>query len=298
MGIRIVDSFQFFDGLSRDYIIVEEDRLDQYIDYINDKYIKHVSISPTLGYKLKEDIDFISRCPDIEYLSITTPFIKDYSPLHNLMHLRSLHLDIPNAKVDLARIPNIEEFSTSRFINILNLDKCKKLKDLGITYYNPKNRNMDELATLENLINLGVVRSRIESLKGLGNLHRLKHIFLYNFPNLRCLDELENISGNLIVLRFVGCKRIENFEYVSCLKQLKVLAFDNCGDIPNIKFIKQMPELKAFVFVDSNIVDGDLSPCIGLEFVGFLNKRHYSHKRDGFPTNKLSPEIETLARLH
>jgi protein phosphatase 1 regulatory subunit 7 len=39
-----------------------------------------------------------------------------------------------------------------------------------------------------------------------------------------------------------------------------------------------MPKLKQFMFVDTNIVDGDLSPCIGLEYSGFFDKKHYSHK--------------------
>jgi protein phosphatase 1 regulatory subunit 7 len=147
------------------------------------------------------------------------------------------------------------------------------------------------------LTSLNIYRSSVDSLKGLGNLKRLEHVFFYNFPNLHHLDELEKISDSLTVLVFVGCKRIENFEYLAYLKKLKVLKFDNCGNIPNIKFIEQMPYLKAFAFVDAIIVDGDLSPCIGLEYVGFFNKKHYSHKFEDFPNNKISPEIDALMKL-
>ncbi|EEK95319.1 hypothetical protein bcere0012_16390 [Bacillus cereus BDRD-ST24] len=30
--------------------------------------------------------------------------------------------------------------------------------------------------------------------------------------------------------------------------------------------------------MDSTIVDGNLESCVGIDFVGFNNKRHYSHK--------------------
>jgi hypothetical protein len=70
-------------------IQVEADKLDQYVDYINEKKIKHIDIRPE-NYKRKEDIDFIRRCPDVEEFGSTTPFIKDYSPLYDLKHLRAL----------------------------------------------------------------------------------------------------------------------------------------------------------------------------------------------------------------
>jgi protein phosphatase 1 regulatory subunit 7 len=85
---------------------------------------------------------------------------------------------------------------------------------------------------------------------------------------------------------------------LACLKKLKILKLINCGDIPDLKFIKLMPELKAISFVDSNIVDGDLSHCIGLEFVGFLKKKSYSHVPEDFPRDRISSEITKLGQLH
>ena len=37
------------------------------------------------------------------------------------------------------------------------------------------------------------------------------------------------------------------------------------------------PKLQEISFVEINVEDGDLSPCLGLDYVGFFNKRHYSH---------------------
>ena len=44
-----------------------------------------------------------------------------------------------------------------------------------------------------------------------------------------------------------------------------------------------MPKLKFFSFVDTNIDDGDLTPCMRLEYAGTLNKRHYNMKAEDLP---------------
>jgi protein phosphatase 1 regulatory subunit 7 len=296
MSIMNSDGFRFFDEVSND-ILVEEDRLEQYVDYINKKNIKYVTISLFWGYT-RRDIDFISKCPDIEYLELMSPLINDFSPVNSLKHLKWLRLDNPKSSVDLAHLPALEELYIDHHKHIISLDKCTNLRKLDTSFYNPLSKNLEEIANLENLTSLRIYRSNVDSLKGLGNLKRLEHVLLHNFSNLHHLDELEKISDSLTVLVFAGCKRIENFEYLAHLKKLKVLKFDNCGNIPNIRFIKQMPYLKAFAFVDATIVDGDLSPCIGLEYVGFFNKKHYSHKFEDFPNNKSSPEIHALLQLH
>ena len=45
-----------------------------------------------------------------------------------------------------------------------------------------------------------------------------------------------------------------------------------------ISFIRKMKNLKFFSFVKTNIKDGDITPCLGLEYAGFDDKRHYSHR--------------------
>jgi len=95
---------------------------------------------------------------------------------------------------------------------------------------------------------------------------------------LEYIDDLELNSNTLKHLRFDVCKKIKNHDYVCKLHNLELLAFDKCSEIPTISFIRDLPSLKSFIFVGTNIKDGDLSACIGRDYVGFLNKRHYSHK--------------------
>ena len=43
------------------------------------------------------------------------------------------------------------------------------------------------------------------------------------------------------------------------LRNLKVLCLNACGPLDNLRFLKQMPNLLDFRFVDTKIVDGDLT---------------------------------------
>jgi protein phosphatase 1 regulatory subunit 7 len=306
-GVEMIDGFKF----SRDHSIqIESDRIEEYVNYIKSNKIKSIDVRLE-HYKRKEDINFVKDCPDIEQMAFTTPLIKDYSPLYALKHLKVLFVSIskvrvgnpkvtvgyPNVKIDLAQIPSLEFLSVERSINIINLDKCVKLKTLAMGFYNPKSNNLAELSNLSNLQNFSIYRSQITSFNGLGKLNNLAYLFIYSLPRLQNIDELEKISDHLQVLTFEGCKRLENFEYVARLKKLQVLKFINCGTISNLQFIKQMPNLKAFVFLGTDIADGDLSPCLGLEWVGFQDKRHFTIKRKEFNKHEASPEVKALLSM-
>lgn len=88
---------------------------------------------------------------------------------------------------------------------------------------------------------------------------------------------LEGNIETLVSLDFDHCKSIKNHAYVTQFNQLRSLAYNYCGMIPSIKFISKIDSLRSFRFVDTDIVDGDITPCIGLRYAGFTNKKHFSH---------------------
>lgn len=42
--------------------------------------------------------------------------------------------------------------------------------------------------------------------------------------------------------------------------------------MPSIGFIQKMNSLNSFRFVGTDVVDGDVAPCIGLGYAGFSDK--------------------------
>lgn len=88
------------------------------------------------------------------------------------------------------------------------------------------------------------------------------------------------------------------------LKNLRVLCLNSCGNLENLHFLKQFPNLIDFRFVDTNVLDGDLSPILDhptIRSVGFLNKRHYNikdDKMDAMLKDKNSEEeVRTVVKL-
>lgn len=224
----------------------------------------------------------MENCPTIEKVNINSPIIQDFSGLYYLEKLRTLYLENPDGEVDLRNFNKLEELSIDWNKNVKGLAQSKNLISLSLWKYNPKNKNLEDLGSLSNLKELTLTQSQISSLQGCGSLEKLEKLELNNLSKLEFIDELEKNCNTLKSLWFESCKKIINHEYVTCLKKLESLAFVKCGEIPSIHFIKSLLKLKSFVFVGTNIVDGDLSPCLGLEYVGFLDKRHYSHKRSDF----------------
>lgn len=284
MAIIQRDGLNFYDWANRECIVVESDRIGEYLSYIREKGIREVSLND-LCFE-GTNLDFLSEISFIEELGITATSIKDYSGLRFLSKLRTLSFDEPQGKLDLSLHGQLEALYIEMNKNVMGLGSLEKLRTLRIWKYKSKSADLSELSTLVALEELHITQSPITSLNGCERLKNLKNLELNYLGKLERLDALEWVADTLKSLRFDCCKKITNHEYVTCLHELELLAFDACGDIPSIGFIKKLPKLKSFIFVNTNIVDGDLSPCMGLEYVGFLNKKHYSHKSEDFKTNK------------
>ncbi|EYE87140.1 hypothetical protein Q428_15030 [Fervidicella metallireducens AeB] len=275
----------FYEMNEYNTIFIEEKRINECINYINDNNIKSVCFSPR--YYINADINFLRSCPNVDTVRIESMNI-DYSGLYNLNNLKALHSDNLFTKGFRSEL-NLKEFSKLELLsignwnkNIKGLNECRSLKSLRLWKYKPESRDLQELSRLNDLEVLVLTQSVLTSLKGCGELMKLQCLQLYYIKSLERIDELERISNSLKNLRIEHCKNIKNHEYVTCLKNLVLLDFSECGEIPSINFIKEMGNLKTFTFVGTNIIDGDLSPCIGLGYVGFLDKKHYSHKFNDF----------------
>lgn len=95
---------------------------------------------------------------------------------------------------------------------------------------------------------------------------------------------LSVLEDTLEFLQINTSKKLQSVDEISRLKNLKTLRLNNCGTLKNLDFLKELPDLIDFRFVDTNVLDGDLSPIIehpALRSVGFLNKRHYNYTDKG-----------------
>lgn len=123
--------------------------------------------------------------------------------------------------------------------------------------------------------------SNIRSFEGISRLGRVKRLELLWCLKLESDSGLSEIADHLEWLHIDTSRRFVPQAELFDLKSLKVLCLNGCGPLDNLSFLRRMPQLLDFRFVDTTVVDGDLTPLLEhprLVNVGFLDKRHYNYK--------------------
>lgn len=210
--------------------------------------------SLSIGGKSKQEIDF-SVIRHLENLSITGNFI-----------FRNLHeLSLSSLAVAETKTFPFEEINSG----------------LRSLYLRHVNMDWNQIDHFHELSNLELVQLPIQDLLGMKKLPSLmKCVIAYCF-------KLKDFRG----LRF--CRLLQDLELdhvkgvsvedLSDLPNIRKLILSSVGTLPSIKFIDSLPTLKFLSFVGTNILDGDLTPCLRLDYAGTLNKRHYNLKSDQLP---------------
>jgi len=276
MAIKKINGFKFYiDNDENKTLIIESSRLEECLDYLKAEKIESISINRFHGYKI-DNLDFLKKCAFIKKISISDK-ISDFSGIYNLKDLNRLLVSDNKHAIDFSNFNNINEISIDWHSNHKNLTKCLKLEKLSIWHYKPKKKNIHELPNIENLKELAITQSTIKTLDGIEKYKNLESLKVHYSSKLETISCIQNLSETLKTLWFEVSKKIKDKEQVVLLNNLNLLAYINCGEIPSIDFINKLKNLKDFRFVDTNVLDGDISPCLNLDYAGFLKKKHYSH---------------------
>ncbi|MFF2876935.1 leucine-rich repeat domain-containing protein [Gottfriedia sp. NPDC057991] len=269
-----------------EFIFITSKHLTECIEYIN----LHPKTKVIVRDLYEEDnISFLKECTNVQEITLDCQFIKDLSGLNYLKKIRSLSLSettIIDGKntIDLEAesFTSLEVLYLTWSKKIKGMHSLKNLKELCIWKYAPKECDLTEFANLCQLENLIIRQAKIHSLKGIENLKNLKELELSYIRTLETIRDLTELGAKLKRLEISSCKHIKDFDSLKYMEALEVLMFDKCGEIPSIDFVKELYNLKHFVFPDTIILNGDITPCFHINYVYFDNKKHYSHKWDDF----------------
>lgn len=296
-------------------ILVQDLQIEKIVDYINIHKIKGAYICDVKNY------DFLNQCQDVEavVIELKTPlqyyetFIKrgnkririyDVEPIHILQHLKSLaiiDMELPSVEsefnLDLSVYAELQRFEGDcRFVR--NLEKAIELKTVFISNY--KESSLEKISTLHKLDTLNVSTSKIKSLSGCKEMHRLQCLYLSHNRALVDINELRYVKKTLKALRIDKCPKIEDFSVLRELENLELLELTGSNSIQSLDFLKCMKNLKTFIF-DINVIDGDLSLCKGLSYVYCDRcKKHYNLKEKDMPKGiyvRGNEDIEMWRRL-
>jgi len=283
MGPTTIDGFKFQIGTDNSRkLIIESDRIDQCIKYILDGNSKSITINYFQGYKL-DDINFLKVVSNhIEGLHL--PETKFDTKIVNTLHkLKFLGIaDNKKDVIDLSNFPDLEHLACEYSTRLKGLETCRKLKSLTLTAFNPKSKNLYDLPEFPQLIDLNLFITNVTTLQGIERFYNLKEIEIFRAPKLETISALCDLTNTLEEIQIEQSKKIKDFEILGKIPFLKKIILSESGEIRSLSFIKKLPSLKFISFWGTNIWDGNLDYCEGLDFVGFDNKRHYNHKSEEF----------------
>lgn len=251
------------------------------------KYRQAGSFSPYCGLSISgvKDLGFLEEFPNTLYLVIRSDKAIKLGALEAVCNLRGLHFELPGAGIDFSWFPELEVYTGGWHKGHVNFDRCRLLRQLRLWKFNPDSNDLSTLANIRRLEDLEIVQSTITSLDGVETLEDLRILDFAYTPKLRSLAALKKCEDGLRTLSFERSKNLQSYRPLASLTRLKDLRLSSCMDMPNLKWTRGMDALEFFSFVETNVVDGDLSPLLKLPrllYVGTVDKRHYNYKMHEF----------------
>jgi len=156
------------------------------------------------------------------------------------------------------------------------------LKDIEyaiLWYFRYKGLSFELLPKSDKLCYLEINLANIKDFCCSERFQNLKRLELHYCKKLESDNGLLGLENSIEWLRIDHSKKFQSTGEIAKLANLRVLALNSCGPLKSLEFLKYLPNLISFRFVDTNILDGDLTPLIEhptLRSVGFSNKRHFN----------------------
>lgn len=159
-------------------------------------------------------------------------------------------------------------------------DKITNHNEYGRTFhFKHKGLSFESFPDMPNLLYLEMNWANILDFNGIDKFKKLKRLELHYCVKLKTDKGLASLKDSLEFLHINQSKKFAPTEEMLQLKNLRVLCLNACGPIDNLGFLKHFPNLVDFRFVDTNVLDGDLTPILNhstIRTVGFINKKHYN----------------------
>lgn len=243
-------------------------------------------------YVLDDNIDFIRECPSIKYI-IVIPTLEedgfDYSPLYSVPEIYKASCNIEygeddqyKTQIDLSRINGLQVIEIDDGIDRKNCAGVKTAKTVYLYKHNKENVVNAYASTIVDT--LCIDRGKLTSLEGIESSPKLQYMSIYGCRKLRDISVLGKVKDSLKALIIECCPNIEDYSVLRELKNLELLRLiGQRNTIQDISFVNDLPRLSFFV-CDYNILDGDLTPCMRLDYATIINDRkHYNLKHKELP---------------
>ena len=188
---------------------------------------------------------------------------------------------------EFTKAPDFSRFDRLKICKLLWRPMAKTILDCsGVKLLNVVNYPAEDLQKLTNMTGLRrlqISSRKLVSLAGIESLPSLRIMDLAECPKLESLTGIETCQG-LQVVELENCKKVNDISSLGELANLRDVVLTNCGKVKSLQPLAKCRLLESVTFAgDTNVEDGELTPLLDmpeLKRMWFVDKRHYSHKRD------------------
>lgn len=256
---------------------------DGLIDIIRKENISVLRLTESMGWKGK-DISFLEKLQNVGLRGVEVYAwdVKDITPLQFITGLEYLGL-----QCEFTKAPDFSSFDQLKVCKLLWQPKAKTVFDCSclklLNVVNYPDENLKSLKNMTGLNRLQITSRKLVSLAGIESLKGLKILDLAECPRLETLAGIEKCQG-LQNVELEGCKKVTDVSSLGELVSLRDVVLTDCGKIKTLQPLANCRLLESLTFTgDTNVEDGELTPLLGipeLKKMWFVDKHHYTHKRD------------------
>ena len=223
--------------------------------------------------------------------------VSSYERLYDFDQVESLRLSGPSKgliSLDVSKFPALEALNLNGNFKVEGLfssnlrsllvnestkciftEKCPTLHRLSVAHSNFWGlRDMSEY--FPNLQWIELIQHNMADLEGIEGLSDLEEVQICYCSKLKDISKIVHCQ-KIKNVYFEAIKKVSDYTPLTRLKNLKSLSLFKCGDVQSLSFLNDIPSLERFLFTCTNIVDGDLTPCLRLKSAWSSGgKRHYN----------------------
>ena len=212
------------------------------------------------------NLEFLDGGWGVRRLNILARGIVDLEPIGRLGgSLQALSVQAaPGAELDLGALPHLRSVAGQWELIRGTLGRVDALQSVITWQFDEadlhafRNHFALERLTVKEAPHLG-------SLAGLADLPVLAILGVFLARRLHDISYVAGLASSLRELEFELCPGIDVLDDVQSLVNLRFLGFRDCGDVESLRPVRCLQQLEVlYAWGSTRIVDGDLSPLVGL----------------------------------
>lgn len=216
----------------------------------------------------KEGYAFLSTIPQLTWLTISLEDLLNVEAIPRLKKLVVLRIvGESTGSMDGSQFPSLKQFDFRWWPGVKGIVRATQIEKMWMK--SPREPDLQWLSPLSRLRVLRIDLGSMTSLKGVEAFRELDEIELGLNLKLESIAGLEHCP-KLRKVKIESDKKINDYEILSECVNLEELDLWRQGTIPTISWVKNLTKLRRFTLAETLVLDGDLSPLLGLPNLEFL----------------------------